>query len=91
MATKDIREGFWAWVGGRRAGDNPRGDFIRDTQEALARGLDPDTLLNQVANERAEKEHDLLWCRYARENNLSPEVVGMSLRLGPGDDDDGDC
>ena len=90
LEMKDIRESFWAWVGDRRAGDDPRGDFIRDTKEALSSGLDPDTLLDR-ANERAEEEHDLLWHRYAKENNLSPEVVGMYSRSGLKDDDDGDC
>ena len=83
MEMQDIREGFWAWVGRRRAGDNPRGDFIRDTQDALSRGLNPDALLNHIVNERAEQEDDLLWRRYASENNLSSEVASKYLRSDP--------
>ena len=87
---KDIRWSFWTWVGSRKAGDNPRGDFIRDTRGALAAGANPDTLLHQ-AIDRAGKEHDLLWRRFARENDLSPEAFNEYLLIPPKDDGNGNC
>ena len=32
---------YWNWVISRRAHNNPRGDFIKDTRDALADGSDP--------------------------------------------------
>ena len=29
---------FYEWVGGLKAGDNPRGDFIRDTRTVMESG-----------------------------------------------------
>ena len=40
---------FFAWVASRRAGDNSRGDFIRDTREALANGAPTEAALNGLA------------------------------------------
>lgn len=36
---------FWYWVAERRAHDNPRGDFVRDTRDLLSRDRDPATAI----------------------------------------------
>ena len=77
---EDVRSDFWSWVGGRNAGDNPRGDFIRDTKSLLDAGINPDTRLDRAV-ERAEEEHDLLWRRYAKENNLAQAVLERYLLI----------
>ena len=50
---------FWNWVASRRAHDNPRGDFIRDTRDRLADGNDPDKPL-ACADSVALGEYDRL-------------------------------
>lgn len=50
---------FWAWVASRRAHQNPRGDFIRDTRDLLAAGIDPSTRI-VGACEEARREHEKL-------------------------------
>ena len=72
------REKFWVWVGNRKAGDNPRGDFIRDTREILSADTDPDHRLGHAVS-RAQKEHDLLWRRYASENGMPENLVLLHL------------
>ena len=47
---------FWQWVITRRAGENPRGDFIRDTRYAFSAGLDPETEFFQHACKEARDE-----------------------------------
>ena len=50
---------FWEWVCRLHACDNPRGDFIRDTREAMERGLDPATELVHGVYEAQEEFHKL--------------------------------
>ncbi len=38
IRARDNNSGFFAWVALKRAGDNPRGDFIRDTRALLRAG-----------------------------------------------------
>ena len=39
---------FWNWVANRKAHDNPRGDFIRDSRDLLATGVDPGKAIRRV-------------------------------------------
>lgn len=57
---------FWQWVCKRNAYDNPRGDFIRDTREAVQMGRDPAGYL-PGAVERAYEEYQKLRRQYERE------------------------
>lgn len=50
---------FWAWVASRRAHQDPRGDFIRDTRDLLAAGIDPSTRIGRACGE-ARREHEKL-------------------------------
>ena len=63
------RERFWAWVCNRKDGENPRGDFIRDTRDILSTDVDPESRLSQACIE-AQREHDLLWRKYLRDHGL---------------------
>ena len=74
------REGFWVWVGDRKAGDNARGDFIRDTRDFLSTDADPDIRLYDAVR-GAQQEHDVLWRRYAREQGLPEETVTTFLQV----------
>ena len=59
--------GFWLWVTRRRAGDNPRGDFIRDTRFLVSvHGPDADTLRARLYSgcDEARRECLLLQSRY---------------------------
>ena len=56
---------FWQWVVKQAAGDDPRGDFIRDTRELIGRGDEPgDSML--CACGEARKEHDAMIAEYVR-------------------------
>ena len=57
---------FWEWVAKPRAGDTPRGDFIRDTRALLCDGLDPEVALAS-ANSVAYAEYERLVRQYDRE------------------------
>ena len=45
------RDGFWDWVATRRACDNPRGDFIRDTRDLMKNGGDPGAAMQTACPE----------------------------------------
>ena len=48
---------FWRWVVSRRAGDDSRGDFIRDARDLLNNGGDPEErIMTASAEARAEYE-----------------------------------
>ena len=82
MAQSDegagVRKDFWLWVKEQDAGDDPRGDFIRDTQSALSGGIDPDSLMADGVS-RARQEHDSLWRRYATERRIPEETIVLFL------------
>ena len=63
--------GFWHWVCNLRAGDNPRGDFIRDTRDLLIGGEDPDTSHFSACAE-ATQEYIKLRVQWAAENGVHP-------------------
>ena len=79
------RERFWVWVGDRKAGENPRGDFIRDTRDLLSVDIDPGGRLLYGASEAME-EHDILWRRYSKENSIPASVASMYLYMDAGED-----
>ena len=56
---------FWKWVTERKAHDNPRGDFIRDTRDILKAGNDPNKSL-RFACEKAIEEYDALLKQWKR-------------------------
>ena len=56
---------FWAWVCARRAHDNPRGDFIRDTRELVRMGINPGERIVGACAEALE-EYDKLHARFSR-------------------------
>ena len=64
MSTTEIGP-FWKWVCARRAHDNPRGDFIRDTRDLVRIGIDPGTREASMYWE-AEREYDRLRREYVR-------------------------
>ena len=55
---------FWQWVASRRAGENPRGDFIRDTRDFLGAGGDPEERIATACPE-ARDEYERLQRQYA--------------------------
>lgn len=60
--------GFWQWVCQRRAFDNPRGDFIRDTRDLVDAGIDPETRIHRLrSNPEAERQYRRLLKGYQRE------------------------
>ena len=63
---------FWNWVCNRQAGDNPRGDFIRDTRDLLRVGRDsPDEVLESACAKAIEK-YLTLRTRWAAEVGVHP-------------------
>ena len=75
-----VRDDFWKWVYSRRAQDNPRGDFIRDTRVVMDAGArSPDEALWGGCIE-ARVEHDRLWRQYARENSVPKQVRNDFMR-----------
>ena len=70
------REEFWIWVGRRKAGDDPRGDFVRDTRELLRSDIDPGRELISGCLE-AMKQHDHLWQRYCKEKRVPDSTVRL--------------
>ncbi|MDE0004587.1 MAG: hypothetical protein OXQ29_18005 [Rhodospirillaceae bacterium] len=61
---------FWFWVAGRKAHDNPRGDFIYDTRDLLERGIDPDTRIMSGCGE-AKVQYERLKSQWERETGKS--------------------
>ena len=58
-------DSFWEWVASRNAGDNPRGDFIRDTRTSLAAGSDPNVwIASATACAEAREEFEKLRKRW---------------------------
>ena len=67
MKSPDYNEDFWNWVASRRAHDNPRGDFIRDTSRVLSLNKSPNDFYTRISsNEVAMEELDKLWKKYPR-------------------------
>ena len=66
---------FWTWVVRRRRHDNPRGDFIADTQEEWAAGRNPDATLSERAwsNAVAADEYRKLARTWCRETGWQPD------------------
>ena len=63
---------FWHWVCNRKAGDNPRGDFIRDTRDLLEAGEEsPDGKLFTASTEVIQ-EFIKLRVQWAAENGVHP-------------------
>ena len=56
---------YWHWVASRRAHDNPRGDFIRDTRDLLHAGGNPHVRIVSACTE-ARREHELMIRQYKR-------------------------
>ena len=58
---------FWRWVCERKAHDNPRGDFIRDTRDLVRAGIDPETRLHRLReNPEAESQFRKLVTEYEK-------------------------
>ena len=58
---------FWHWVAALDDGDDPRGDFIRDTRWLLENDLSPGTRTGRAA-QPARHEHHLLICEWLGHN-----------------------
>lgn len=56
---------FWKWVSKRKAGRNPRGDFIRDTRDVIEMGANPDEKIIGACNE-AKDEYDKLKVEFVK-------------------------
>ena len=55
-----MRRAFWEWVATREADDDPRGDFIRDTRDLMARGLrDPNVEIMNGCQEALDQFYRL--------------------------------
>ena len=67
----NLEAAFWNWVCNRRAGDDPRGDFIRDTRLLLEVGKNPGTRLWEASTE-AVHEYINLRTRWADEIDVHP-------------------
>ena len=70
-------QAFFAWICTRRACDNPRGDFIRDTRDMvdmLDKGIVDESRVNYrllTGCEEAHVEHHRLARQYERETGRS--------------------
>lgn len=63
---------FWMFVYTRRAHDNPRGDFIRDTQSLVDMGKSADDIRGHLLHyccERAQREFARLTGQYFRNSS----------------------
>lgn len=54
---------YWNWVISRRAHNNPRGDFIKDTRDILAAGYDPNLKI-QMGSSQAQEEDEKLYRKW---------------------------
>ena len=78
QGSKRERPNFFEWVATRRAGNNPRGDFIRDTREGLRahHGPNRDAELTALLDGGCEGAHiacRLLFREYIRSYGGSME------------------
>lgn len=55
----DLQDEFWGWVVSRRARDNTRGDFIRDTRDLLRIGKDPGARITIGCQEARDEFHGM--------------------------------
>jgi hypothetical protein len=60
-----VSDDYWNWVASRRAFDNPRGDFIRDTRDLLRLGKNPGS--QRMMSAEAREEYERLKRQYERE------------------------
>lgn len=69
---------FFEWVAGKRAGDNPRGDFIRDTRRILRQGVSETDIgwKLAVAGPVAQEEYGRLESEYQRRFGTAPSAPG---------------
>ena len=44
----ESRTAFWKWVANRPDGDDPEGDFVRDTRDLIEMGIDPETRVGRM-------------------------------------------
>ena len=70
---------FWKWVAKKKAGRNPRGDFIRDTRDVIEMGANPDEKIIGACNE-AKDEYDKLKIEFVKKVISSHSVT--SIREG---------
>lgn len=65
---------FFEWVAGRRAGDNPRGEFIRDTRRILRQGVSETDAGWKLAGagQEAQLEYRKLESEYRRRFGTAP-------------------
>ena len=65
---------FFEWVAGKRAGDNPRGDFIQDTRGAVRQGVSETDIRWKLAGAcpEARKEYRKLKSEYRRRFGTAP-------------------
>ena len=66
------QKGFWMFVYTRRAHDNPRGDFIRDTQSLVDLGKSADDIRGHLLHygcDRAQREFARLTRQYSRNSS----------------------
>ena len=84
MNTSD----FWQWVCKRKAFDNPRGDFIRDTRDLMDAGIDPDTRLHRLSsNPEGERQYRKLLKNYEREKDMERISSALDEMGFPTDDE----
>ena len=71
---------FWKWVVSRHAGDNPRGDFIRDTRYLIKWDIDPNIRICG-ADRCTRDEYDKLKVEFVK-HILSSRIIVTSIRKG---------
>ena len=74
---------FFRWVACRRAYNNPRGDFIRDTRRCLERGLGCESEINRGGSEAQREYRRLLrqWERLGRARRVIWRGLATQARL----------
>ena len=69
---------FFEWVAEKRAGENPRGDFIRDTRSLLQQGYSETGIRGELARacQEARSEYQKLESLYRRQFGTAPSDSG---------------
>ena len=79
---------FWQWVYRRKAFDNPRGDFIRDTRDLIDADIDPETRIHRLhSNPEGERQYRKLLKNYEREKEIERFDSQFDEMGFPTDDD----
>ena len=83
LRTREANAAFWKWVTGRKAHNNPRGDFIRDTRNLVEAGIEPGSRILGASTE-AKTEYWRLLREFARSESGMSEERTTTDRMGFG-------